>query len=36
MADGVTTRLQKEVIQLQKDMEKLEIWIEAKMENMDE
>ena len=36
MTDGVTTRLQKEVTQLQKDIEKLEVRIEAKLEKMGE
>ena len=36
MADGVTTRLQKEVTQLQKDLEKLEVRLEAKLDKMGE
>ena len=36
MADGVTTRLQKEVTQLQKDLEKLETRIDVKLEKLGE
>ena len=36
MADGVTTRLQKEVTQLQKDLEKLEARIDGKLEKLGE
>ena len=34
MIDGVTTRLQRDVTQLQKDMEKLELRIDAKLDQM--
>ena len=36
MIDDITNRLQKEVTQIQKDMEKLESHIDAKLEKMDQ
>ena len=36
MADGVTTRLQKEVSQLQRDLEKLEVQLNVKLDKMNE